>query len=134
MANFSLPSNFYYRDPSNAQKSIRAAWICGLLSGGLTLAATLAAMGSTEMAVKTGFGSWNLLDVILVFGLTWGIFCKNRACAIIMFVYFGLSKVIQITTGIANPVAIVVGILFAWVYFNGIRGTFTYYKLKRMAK
>lgn len=134
MTNFSLPANFYYPDLSQAQRSIRAAWICSLLSGGLTLAVTLAAMNSPEVALKTGFSAWNWLDAGLVFGLAWGIFRKNRVCATVMFGYFIFSKVVQIAAGVASPGALVVGILFAWVYFNGIRGTFTHYKMKQTAE
>ena len=131
MSHFSFPSSFYYPDLSTAQKGIRDAWIGGLISGSLTLAVTLATLYRPEVVIKTGMNIWNLIDVGLIFGLTWGIFNKNRACAVSLLAYFILSKLIQFTSGIVNPVAIGIAICFIWAYFNGIRGTFTYHKLKR---
>jgi hypothetical protein len=133
MATLSLPGNFYYKDLSSAKTGIRMAWILCLLSGGLTLAVTLAAMDSPQVALQTGLSAWNLIDVVLILGLAVGIFLKNRACAVLLLTYCLISKVIQIASGLASPSAIGIGILCAHAFFNGVRGTFTYHKLKQTA-
>jgi hypothetical protein len=114
-----------------AEKKIRTAWILGIISTVITLLATIAAMASPDIAAQIGFSIWNILDVLLLGGLTFGIFKKNRICAIVMFVYFIISKIIQFSAGIPNPVGIAFAALFAYGYFEGIRGTSDYQNIMR---
>jgi hypothetical protein len=114
-----------------ADKKIRTAWILGIISTVVTLLATIAGMVSPDIATQIGFSAWNILDVFLLGGLTFGIFKKNRTCAIVMFVYFIISKIIQFSAGVPNITGIVVAALFGYGYFEGIRGTSAYQSIMK---
>jgi serine/threonine-protein kinase len=112
-------------------QAIRLAWIAGIFSGVLTLVVTLVVMSNPQVAQQTGFNAWNLIDVVLIFGLSFGIFMKSRVCAVAMFAYFVVSKIIQIAGGFFNPAGIFVAIAFGYAYFEGIRGTFAYHRVMK---
>lgn len=110
--------------PDEILKKIKNAWITGIISGTMTLLFTIIAMNGTQML---GFNVWSLSDVVLIFGLTYGIYKKSRACALIMLAYFLISKIIIITqTGTFNGG--IIAIIFLYFYANGVAGTFAYYK------
>lgn len=67
--------------PDIILKRIKNAWITGIVSGSITLIFTLIAMNGSQIL---GFSIWNLSDVALIFGLTFGIYKKSRACAVAM--------------------------------------------------
>jgi serine/threonine-protein kinase len=125
-----------------ATKAIRTAWIAGLISGLLTLLVKLVAMVSPEAAASMGFSVWNWLNVVPVFGLTYGIYRKSRTCAVIMFAYFVISavrmfayfvisKVMQLAGGVINPGGVLVATAFGYAFFEGIRGTFAYHRITK---
>ncbi|MYN02925.1 hypothetical protein GTP41_12520 [Pseudoduganella sp. DS3] len=111
--------------PPEVQKKIKQAWIAGAISGSMTLLFTLLAISGTKAA---GFNAWNFIDVVLIFGLAFGIYKKSRACAVLMLVYFVVSKIlIAIETGSVSGT--VLAIIFIYYYAQGIAGTFAYHKL-----
>lgn len=111
--------------PPEIQKKIKQAWIAGAISGSMTLLFTLLAISGTKAA---GFNAWNFIDVVLIFGLAFGIYKKSRACAVLMLVYFVVSKIlIAIETGSVSGT--VLAIIFIYYYAQGIAGTFAYHKL-----
>ena len=74
-----------------------------------------------------GFSVWNLSDVVLIFGLTFGIYKKSRTCAVVMLAYFLISKIIIISqTGSFN--GSLLAIVFIYYYVYGVIGTFAYHK------
>jgi hypothetical protein len=110
--------------PELILKRIKNAWITGIVSGTMTLLFTLIAMYGTNLL---GFSVWNLSDVVLIFGLTFGIYKKSRTCAVVMLAYFLLSKIIIISqTGSFN--GSLLAIVFIYYYSYGIIGTFAYHK------
>ena len=110
--------------PVEILKRIRNAWVTGSISGSITLIFTLIAMNGDQLM---GFSVWNLSDVVLIFGLTFGIYKKSRTCAIVMLAYFLLSKIIIISqTGSFN--GSLLAIVFIYYYSYGIIGTFAYHK------
>lgn len=111
--------------PPEVQKKIKQAWIAGAISGSMTLLFTLLAISGTKAA---GFNAWNFIDVVLIFGLAFGIYKKSRACAVLMLVYFVVSKIlIAIETGSVSGT--VLAIIFIYYYAQGIAGTFAYHQL-----
>ena len=78
--------------PVEILKRIRNAWVTGIISGSITLIFTLIAMNGDQLM---GFSVWNLSDVVLIFGLTFGIYKKSRTCAVVMLAYFLLSKIFR---------------------------------------
>lgn len=110
--------------PVEILKRIRNAWVTGIISGSITLIFTLIAMNGDQLM---GFSVWNLSDVVLIFGLTFGIYKKSRTCAVVMLAYFLLSKIIIISqTGSFN--GSLLAIVFIYYYSYGIIGTFAYHK------
>jgi hypothetical protein len=74
------------------------------------------------------FSAWNLLDVAVIAGLTFGIYRKSRACAIIMLVYFIGSKLL-LWSETKSVSGLPMALIFGWFFFQGIRGTFTWHAL-----
>lgn len=111
-----------------AEQAIKSAWVFGLISGTLTLIITLASMSGI---INFGFDIFSLFDVLAVWGLTFGVYKKSRVCAILLFTFFVISKIIMmIETGKPGGVASI--IIFGTVFFQGIRGTFYYHKNKNV--
>jgi len=79
-----------------------------------------------------GFNLWNLLDVVLFWGLGFGVVKRSRICAVVLFLYnianrvdmWTRSRDIWLTLG---PIAL----LFLALYLLGAVGTFMYHNLKR---
>ena len=119
-----------------ALAAIKAAVICGVISTVITLFASLVALHRGQYNL-TGMNItvFSFADVVLMAGLTLGIFFKNRGCALVMFVYFVFCKYIQWSTQIRlsqlNFAGVVIGFIFLYYYFQGIRGTFAYQRLKK---
>ena len=108
-------------------KKIRNAWIAGLISGSITLVVTLFAIAGVSVL---GYSAVELIDVALVFGVTFGIYKKSRTCAVLMFVYFVISKIILITE-MRSASHMIVGLVFLYFYAMGVVGTFQYHRLVR---
>lgn len=117
--------------PEDILKHIKHGWIAALVSGTLTLLMTAATMaGDTANA---GTHAWNFVDVLLIFGLAFGIFRNSRAAATAMFFYFLLSKIIMmVETG--APSGVVLGLLFLIFYFRAMTATYRYHRFVRHAR
>lgn len=100
----------------DAKNKVKGAVIVGIISGIITGIAALAGIAE--------FGKWNLLDAALIFGLVFGIYKNNRACAIILFVYWIIDKLTQVFTEDVNFISLIVAVVISVYYWNGIRGTF----------
>lgn len=112
-------------DHEQAEKSIKAAWNAGAISGALTLIITIVAMAGYEFM---GFSAWNLVDVMVIAGLTFGIYRKSRTCAVIMLVYFIGSKLL-IWSETKSVSGLPMAIIFGWFFVQGVRGTFAWHSL-----
>ncbi len=110
--------------PDSILKNIRNAWIAGLISASITLIFVLLAISGK---VYLGFSEWEFFDVALLLGLAFGIYKKNRVCAVLMCLYFIAAKiVIFYETGHVS--GILMGSLFIYFYVQGARATFAYHK------
>lgn len=111
--------------PDDVLKKIKGAWVAAVISGCMTLLITLVALSGKSML---GFDAWNSIDVVLIFGMAYGIYRKSRTCAVLMFGYFAISKIMLFTqTGQASGA--VFGLIFLYFYGRGVVGTFQYHKL-----
>ena len=110
--------------PESILKKIRNAWVAGLISAGVTLVVTLFAIFGVSLM---GYTAWELLDVVLILGLTFGIYKRSRVCAIVMLVYFVISKIILISEGVKTN-GLVTGVIFFYYYWQGVSGTFAYHR------
>lgn len=108
-----------------ANTAIRTAWKMSLISIGVTAALTLVyASGGTLAQIDW----WNWVDIVLMLALTFGVYKKHRASAVTLFVYYVVGKIyIWIFSGaiIGLPIAAI----FAYFFFRGIQGVFTYHRL-----
>lgn len=74
------------------------------------------------------------VDTALVFGLAFGIHKKSRACAVVMLIYFGISKAIQLVELGGTLVTVPVALICLYYYWMGVVGTFEYHKYIRNQK
>ena len=109
-------------DIEKANRAIKSAWIVAAISAGLTLIFAITGLFGLDLSA--------LWIVIVVLGLAFGVYKRNRACAVILFVYWVVGAIWEITvSGLIGslPLRIVFAILFFW----GIRGTFAYHRLAK---
>jgi hypothetical protein len=111
-----------------ALKDIKNAWVAGVVSGVLTLGVTLFAMSGYKYL---SFDAFSLIDVALTLGLAFGIYKKNRGCAVFMFVYFLFSKYMIITES-GSLSSLPLSMVFIYYYFRGVLGTYNYHKIKNV--
>jgi len=125
-------------DIDKAESKVKGAWMAGVASGTVTLVFTLVAMKKNVW----DFTISNLGDVLLIYTAAFGIYRKNRACAILMLVYFLVAKVLiwmRLAMITDLPEVVWVGYLlfsalFFYFFFEGLRGTFAWHRLEREAK
>jgi len=116
--------------PDDVLKKIKIAWIAGCVSGGVTLTGALLALAGDNYL---GFSAWDLLDVVLICGLVYGIYRKSRICAVLMLLYFIVSKIVIIReTG--SPAGLALALVFIYYYIQGVIGTFRYHNLLRRTR
>jgi len=73
-----------------AEAQIKLAWQAGIISGTLTLIFVLLSLAGYDF---TGFiNASALIDVCLMFGLSFGIYKKSRIAAVLMLVYFAFNQ------------------------------------------
>jgi hypothetical protein len=134
LEDMSYPSYSSYTPPpiveteelKEANKHIKGAYITGLVCGVLTLLVVLIAV-STQKEIM-GIDGWSFFDVVLIFGLAFGIYRKSRTCAVIMLVYYLICKLIQISTT-GKPTGMIMAFLFIYYFAKGVQGTFSYHRL-----
>ena len=112
-------------DQELGEKAIKTAWSAGIISGVLTLIVTLVAMAGHDLL---GMSAWNLLDVAVIAGLTFGIYRKSRTCAVVMLVYFIGSKLL-IWSETKSVSGLPMALIFCWFFYQGMRGTFAWHGL-----
>lgn len=114
--------------PGDPSSKIRMAWTAALVSGCIT-----AGVGAYSMYSGTrplNLDSSLLIDAVVIFALAFGVYKRSRVCAILLFVFFVLSKLfmmIQLQQLAQLPVAVVFGVC----YWQGIAGAFAHHREKR---
>jgi len=114
---------------AKANRNIKGGMVAGVFSGTVTLVFTL-----VEVIVE-GFGvlgldstRWSIVDVMLHYGLAYGIHKKSRLCAIVLFTYFIVSRTwMYVESG--NYRVFIIAFAFVIFLFKGIVGTFVYPRL-----
>jgi uncharacterized membrane protein len=104
------------------KKWIQQGWMTGLICGFITLLCSV--LGASGYPIYD-FGLLNLIDVFLILVMTFGIYKKSRVAATSMFVYYIGS--IMLTFIDYGPGTVgMVSLIFAYLYFQAMRGTFIY--------
>jgi serine/threonine-protein kinase len=110
---------------NRALRKVKAAWVAAVVTGVVTLAATLVSVIGDQVNDVSG---WNLIDVVLIFALAFGIYRKSRVCALITLLYYVLGKIAMWTVG-PSPGGLPVTVLFVYCFVQGVIGTFQYHRL-----
>jgi hypothetical protein len=119
----------------NIERAIEASRngaIAAVISGAATLGFFLYAMGTNTNDDLLGI--WNdpaiIVDIITIFVCAFGMFRKSRAAAIIMCLYWVLSKTyIAIESG--ETTGLVMGLVFLYFFGKAVQGTFAYHKIRK---
>lgn len=109
-------------------KYIKYAWITTAVSAVLTVIVSFLSTYSADIKYGYGINLWALIDAALVAGLAYGIYRKNRYCALSMFIYFTVSKLALFSTG--NMAGLSVSLLFIMIFFRGMVATFRVYNYR----
>ena len=114
--------------PADILRNIRNAWVAGVISGCITLIITLLAIAGRSLY---GFSGTELVDVVLILGLSFGIYKRSRTCAVLMLEYFIFAKVYMMVGGHLNVMGAFVAVIFLYFYSMGIVGAFQYHRFLR---
>jgi hypothetical protein len=115
-------------DLESAKKAIKKAWIASLVYWLILLFLTVLALSDVRFFLNEHLSSYNLVDVILVGGLTFGIYRRSRVSAILLEVYIYANYFYAwYKDGTANFSLLVIALLY--FLFHGITGTFKYHQL-----
>lgn len=118
--------------PDKILKKIVQGWIAGLFLSVITLVLTFPSILRTLKG--SSFSAWGLFDVALILGLSFGIYKKSRTCAVLLLLYFAASKIlIMVEEG--KPTELGMVLIFGYLFWQGVSGTFSYHKfLKNIQK
>jgi uncharacterized membrane protein (UPF0136 family) len=116
----------------SAESAINGAWLAGLVVGALTLIWTIAALllssGQSRGAAMALFA-----NVVILFALAYGVWRKNKICAVLLAVYFASLVTWKAASWVQNK-AMPLGILSDFVALllcaNGVRGVLAYHRIK----
>jgi hypothetical protein len=135
----SIKKKYFYpiTDIETANREIRGAVKAGLLVGAVTVVYGLIWMDFSLIEV--------VIFLAVFYGLTFGIYKKNRVCSLVMFVSFFVNTLYAIivkTSLIINKGdvgflagSLIFGLIIAFyinvVFLQGLRGTFAYHRMLR---
>lgn len=106
--------------------AVGLAVICSLIT---LLGIIISVCGDSDFL---GLSLYGLVDVVFLLGLAFGVYKKSRVCAVILFIYFILSKIYMLNNYEFNLMAYITAIIFAIGFFQGMRGTIYYHKNKKI--
>ena len=108
------------------EKKIRRGWIAGIVAGGFSLLLTIASLNTpADSGMREYFNEWTFIDITIVFGLSYGVFRKNKISAILLLVFSIVPKIIAFfTTG--DLKALSGGAIFIYFFVEALRGILDY--------
>jgi hypothetical protein len=74
------------------------------------------------------YNLYNMIEVILLFGLFYGLYKQSRICAITLFLMSVINNILLIMKGV-NLLGIITGLLFTLFFAYCVYGTFVYHKI-----
>jgi len=110
-----------------AEAEIKFAWQAGIVSGTMTLIFVLLSLAGYNFTGLIDASA--LIDVCLIFGLSFGIYKKNRIAAVLMLVYFAFNQAWMVIVLKRFPG--IISWVFLILFLRGVQGTFTYRKLSK---
>ena len=112
--------------PKEILGKIKGGWIAACFSGMMTTGLIIFMYTKDEplfSLTPTGL----IFDVVLIFGLAFGIYKKSRVASTIMFIYFLASKILIYVETKQMP-GFFMAIIFLVLYFRAMIGTYEYHK------
>ena len=127
----------------SAEKDIRSSWKAGrvwcILVGILFIIIFAVALGASSSSARGAAPVVFVLTIVMLpilaigIGLTYGLYKKSRACAVILFTLTALGLVSSLTDLLTDQgrggARVLFGLLFLYYFWRGVRGTFKYHKL-----
>ncbi|MBU5485739.1 hypothetical protein KQI86_15570 [Clostridium sp. MSJ-11] len=111
-------------DEQKALNSIKNAWMWATFSSSVMfILFILSQVGLMDVYMNYLI----IIDILMVLGLAFGVYKKSRVCAILLFIYFIIDKIIMIISQ-GRVTGTVWLIIAGGIYIQGIRGTFYYHK------
>lgn len=108
-----------------ANKAIKDATVAGIITIIVTLMLTLIYASGAGLA---HLDVWNIIDIVVLSGLTYGIYRKSRACALIMPIYYLTLKTVLWVNEQAF-IGVPLALIFTYFFWRGVQGTWAYHKL-----
>lgn len=106
------------------ERAIRRAWIAALTCGSITLVIGVIAIGG--MVLVPGLDRGIVLDAVILLGLAFGVYKRNRICATLLVGYAVSNEVYVICSGIEKSPGL--RLIFIYFYLRGMFAMFAYYK------
>jgi len=136
-----LINRFFIQDVEAALRMIRVAWVVGFLWSGWSFVGIMSGIWSLSV---DGDGGLGLIFFILIVcevgfmgGLSYGVLRRRRMFGMWLFLYFWFSRFFWILVGLIGFGSymelgrfIVLQVLPCYVFFQGMRGTLSYYYLR----
>ena len=120
-------------DVVKARKRMRNAWITGFAAAGIELINALIFFPSTDPESPRGWSNGQFAFVILesglMAGLAYGILKRLRAAAVLLFLYFLISRIPLLALGLLRLEVLPLQLLFGYLFFQGMRGALTFHHL-----
>lgn len=116
------------------EESIKAAKhgaIAAFVSGTITtIIVAIAIFNNSEGALRIWNDPLNFIDIVLVFGCAIGMLRRSRTAAVVILVYFIISKILIWTeTGKISGIAL--SLVFIYYFAKAVQGTFAYHKIEK---
>lgn len=114
-----------------AIKATKQGAIAAVISGLITLGVTLFAMYSNSSSdLEIWNDPTNFMDVLFVFVCAFGIYRQSRTAALIVLVYFIISKII-IALSIGRLPGIFLSAIFVYFFAKATQGAFVFHRLEK---
>jgi hypothetical protein len=84
--------------------------------------------GCASLSRPTGCNLYNIIGIILFFGLFFGMYKKSRICAIMLLIFSIIHNIYFIIIG-TNPLGIIIDLLITFFFAYCVYGTFVYHKI-----
>ncbi len=111
-----------------AQRHVKNAWVAGTVQVVVTVVFCLLSLTGTSV---WGITIWNLVDAALLAGLSFGIYKYSRACSVAVFLLYFVNIAYYWKRHVLGwPI----GLLFIYIYFQGVRGTFAFHQIHKAAR
>jgi hypothetical protein len=108
---------------------IREAWIAGVVLGVISFLTWVIAMLTNKSINGIEVDVFSIIDILMIFGLSYGIYNKSRFCAAGLTVYYIIIKIVDLTinfpVGMKGAIWI---IIFTTFFIRGMIGTFGYHR------